>query len=134
MESYIGAKLGHGHSFPGAKNVAVILYSSLSQVKEKKSVNGTEKKSSPEIPLFKEHLTRVHSSPLSLFLPYTNNPCSTLFVHCAIFLAYKYNPLYPLLKVIKCIPTLHTHIQKNYICRCQRRTHVISPVPDSSFS
>lgn len=134
MESYIGAKLGHGHSFPGAKNVAVILYSSLSQVKEKKSVNGTEKKSSPEIPLFKEHLTRVHSSPLSLFLPYTNNPCSTLFVHCAIFLAYKYNPFSPLLKVIQWIPTLHTHIQKNYICRCQRRTHVMSPVPDSSFS
>ena len=93
-------------------------------------MNGTKKKSSPEIVLFKELLKPVHSSPLSLFLPYTNNPSSTLFVHCAIFLTYKSNPFSLLLKVIQWIPTLHTHIQKNYICRCQKNTCY---VPSSSL-
>ena len=93
-------------------------------------MNGTKKKSSPEILLFKELLKPVHSSPLSLFLPYTNNPSSTLFVHCAIFLTYKSNPFSLLLKVIQWIPTLHTHIQKNYICRCQKNTCY---VPSSSL-
>lgn len=113
MESYIGAKLEHGHSFPRAKNVAIILYSSLSQVKEKKSVNGTEKKSNHEILLLKELLKPIHSSPLSFLLLFINNPSSALFVHCVIFLTYKSNPFSPLLKFVQWIPTIHTHIQKN---------------------
>ena len=107
MESYIGAKLGHGHSFPGAKNVALILYSSLSQVKEKKSVNGTEKKSNHEILLLKELLKPIHSSPLSLLLLCINNPSSALFVHCVIFITYKSNPFSPLLS--HSVDSYHTY-------------------------